>query len=492
MLPPILAPDKIICVGINYPDRNAEYKDGRGRRKYPNLFCRFPASLVGPEQPIVRPKVSDKFDYEGEIVLVIGREGRHVPREQRALVIGGVTLGNEGSVRDWLRHGTLNVTQGKNFDRSGSLGPWIVTSDELDPGEAAASDHARQRRAAPGRHHRPADLGLRLADQLHLDLRDAQAGRPDLDRHADRRRRAQEPLRWAQARRRGGGGGAGDRRPAQQGGGRDVGARARAHRTLGVISRPFRAFVRACSFVATSPPITEPSHAARRRSQIRRRRLRRRRGAGGHPMVVMPFAGILLALDRERQRSLCISEAGDPWPPHPPPARLPELAYSWRKRRLAPSGAAGITRSPPISAAMGAPPVGTARATMPIPIRSGMLNMVRDALELTPRLAKYADAAAAGHDAGAATAWMHADPARRSVRGLDDLAVPGPAEPALRHRERRHRRRHGANRRRVSGASRSSTRRASIIRTTSAASAPTPTCCSPRKGSFRAYWHQER
>jgi 2-keto-4-pentenoate hydratase/2-oxohepta-3-ene-1,7-dioic acid hydratase in catechol pathway len=81
----------------------------------------------------VRPKVSDKFDYEGEVILVIGRECRHAPRESALSCIGGLTLGNEGSVRDWLRHGTLNVTQGKNFDRSGSAGPWIVTSDELDP-----------------------------------------------------------------------------------------------------------------------------------------------------------------------------------------------------------------------------------------------------------------------------------------------------------------------------------------------------------------------
>ena len=135
MLPPILAPDKNICVGINYPDRSAEYKDAREAPKYPNLFCRFPTSLVGTEQPIVRPKVSDKFDYEGEVVLVIGKEGRHVPREQALGIIGGVTLGNEGSVRDWLRHGTLNVTQGKNFDKSGSVGPWLVTTDELDPGK---------------------------------------------------------------------------------------------------------------------------------------------------------------------------------------------------------------------------------------------------------------------------------------------------------------------------------------------------------------------
>ena len=133
MLPPLIAPEKIICVGINYPERSAEYRDGREAPKYPNLFCRFPSSLVGSGAPIVRPKVSDKFDYEGEVVLVIGKQGRHIPQDQALSHVGGLTLGNEGSVRDWLRHGTLNVTQGKNFDASGSLGPWIVPADDLDP-----------------------------------------------------------------------------------------------------------------------------------------------------------------------------------------------------------------------------------------------------------------------------------------------------------------------------------------------------------------------
>jgi 2-keto-4-pentenoate hydratase/2-oxohepta-3-ene-1,7-dioic acid hydratase in catechol pathway len=134
--PPIRAAEKIICVGINYPERSAEYKDRAAavdKPKYPNLFVRFPGSLVGHGAPIVRPKVSEKFDYEGEIVLVIGREGRHVPTERALGLIGGLTLGNEGSVRDWLRHGSLNVTQGKNFECSGSIGPWIVSADELDP-----------------------------------------------------------------------------------------------------------------------------------------------------------------------------------------------------------------------------------------------------------------------------------------------------------------------------------------------------------------------
>jgi 2-keto-4-pentenoate hydratase/2-oxohepta-3-ene-1,7-dioic acid hydratase in catechol pathway len=133
LLPPLPGAEKIICVGINYADRNAEYKDNRQQSKYPNLFVRFPGSFVGHEAPLVRPKASDKLDYEGEIVLVIGREGRHIARERALEHVAGLTLANEGTIRDWVRHGTLNVTQGKNWERSGSIGPWIVTADEADP-----------------------------------------------------------------------------------------------------------------------------------------------------------------------------------------------------------------------------------------------------------------------------------------------------------------------------------------------------------------------
>ena len=76
-LPPIVGPEKIWCIGINYRDRNTEYRDDSGLPQYPSLFARAPTSIVGHEQPIVRPRVSKQFDYEGEIVLVIGREGRH-------------------------------------------------------------------------------------------------------------------------------------------------------------------------------------------------------------------------------------------------------------------------------------------------------------------------------------------------------------------------------------------------------------------------------
>ena len=134
-LPPVPGGEKIICVGINYADRNAEYGDNRQQSKYPNLFVRFPGSFVGHDQALVRPRVSEKLDYEGEIALVVGRAGRIVPREQALGMIAGLTLANEGTIRDWVRHGTLNVTQGKNFDASGSIGPWIVTTDDVDPGK---------------------------------------------------------------------------------------------------------------------------------------------------------------------------------------------------------------------------------------------------------------------------------------------------------------------------------------------------------------------
>jgi len=132
LLPPVPAPETIWCFGVNYADRNEEFKDGAAAAKYPSLFCRAPASVVGHAQPIERPRASAQYDYEGEIALVIGKSGRHIPREQALAHVFGLTLCNEGSVRDWMRHGKFNVTQGKNFDRSGSIGPWIVTSDAID------------------------------------------------------------------------------------------------------------------------------------------------------------------------------------------------------------------------------------------------------------------------------------------------------------------------------------------------------------------------
>ena len=123
---PIPAPEKIICVGVNFPDRNAEYKDGQDAPPNMSLFVRFPRSFTGHNRPLIRPRASDKLDYEGEIAIVIGKGGRHIPEAEAYDHIAAITLCNEGTLRDWVRHAKFNVTQGKNFDHSGAMGPWLV------------------------------------------------------------------------------------------------------------------------------------------------------------------------------------------------------------------------------------------------------------------------------------------------------------------------------------------------------------------------------
>lgn len=129
---PLLDWGKCFCVGVNYPDRNDEYKDASTLPKYPSLFIRFPESVTGPDMPLIRPPESEQLDYEGEVVLVIGKRGRRIPQAAWAAHVMGYMIGNEGSIRDWIRHGKFNVTPGKNWPSSGSTGPCIVTSDDLD------------------------------------------------------------------------------------------------------------------------------------------------------------------------------------------------------------------------------------------------------------------------------------------------------------------------------------------------------------------------
>jgi 2-keto-4-pentenoate hydratase/2-oxohepta-3-ene-1,7-dioic acid hydratase in catechol pathway len=130
-LPPVPNPEKILCVGVNYGNRNAEYKDGTDQPKYPSLFPRFPGSFVGHRESLLRPPESPQLDYEGEIVIVIGRGGRRIAEDSADRHIFGLTIMNEGTIRDWTRHGKFNVTQGKNWDSSGAIGPWLVTADEF-------------------------------------------------------------------------------------------------------------------------------------------------------------------------------------------------------------------------------------------------------------------------------------------------------------------------------------------------------------------------
>lgn len=131
---PLPDPPRIFCVGVNYLNRNEEYRDGSDAPTYPSLFMRSPLSFSPPGEALLIPPESEQFDYEGEIVLVIGRAGRRIAAADAMDHVAGLTVMNEGSVRDWIRHGKFNVTQGKNFERSGSYGPWIETAlDTIDP-----------------------------------------------------------------------------------------------------------------------------------------------------------------------------------------------------------------------------------------------------------------------------------------------------------------------------------------------------------------------
>lgn len=127
---PIPAPEKIICVGVNFPDRNEEYRDGKAAPPNPSLFIRFPRSFTGHDRPLIRPPESTQLDYEGEIVIVIGKGGRRIAEADALDHIAALSLCNEGTIRDWVRHAKFNVTQGKNFDASGSIGPWLVPYTE--------------------------------------------------------------------------------------------------------------------------------------------------------------------------------------------------------------------------------------------------------------------------------------------------------------------------------------------------------------------------
>jgi 2-keto-4-pentenoate hydratase/2-oxohepta-3-ene-1,7-dioic acid hydratase in catechol pathway len=123
---PIPNPGKLLCIGVNFPDRNEEYKDDSAAPAKPSIFIRFASSFTGHDQPLIRPPESEQLDYEGEIVIVIGKGGRRIPREDAYNHIAALTLCNEGTIRDWVRHAKFNVTQGKNWDKTGSIGPWLV------------------------------------------------------------------------------------------------------------------------------------------------------------------------------------------------------------------------------------------------------------------------------------------------------------------------------------------------------------------------------
>jgi 2-keto-4-pentenoate hydratase/2-oxohepta-3-ene-1,7-dioic acid hydratase in catechol pathway len=118
---------KVLCVGVNYMPHIKEM--GREKPEYPVLFVRFADSLVGHGQPLIRPRASERFDYEGELAVVVGRRARHVSRDRALQHVLGYACFNDGSIRDYQRH-SQQWTPGKNFHHSGAFGPWLVTADE--------------------------------------------------------------------------------------------------------------------------------------------------------------------------------------------------------------------------------------------------------------------------------------------------------------------------------------------------------------------------
>lgn len=129
-LPPLASPAaKVLALGWAYKSHQDE--TGHKADPFPFFFLKHAQSLVGHRQPIIRPSVSESYDFEGEFVVVIGKPGRHIPESQAMEHVAGYSILMDGSVRDWQKH---SVTAGKNFDRSSSFGPWIVTRDEVaDP-----------------------------------------------------------------------------------------------------------------------------------------------------------------------------------------------------------------------------------------------------------------------------------------------------------------------------------------------------------------------
>ncbi len=131
LAPVVTDPDKIICVGLNYRDHVAE--TGRTETPNPALFARYPGSQVGHGQPMIRPRASEQFDYEGELAVIIGTGGRHIGEADALRHVAGYACYNEGSIRDWQSH-TSQFLAGKTFAGTGGFGPWMVTADEIpDP-----------------------------------------------------------------------------------------------------------------------------------------------------------------------------------------------------------------------------------------------------------------------------------------------------------------------------------------------------------------------
>jgi acylpyruvate hydrolase len=140
LLPAVPRPGKIVCLGLNYADHAAE--GGHKKPEYPSFFLRVPSSLAAHGEALLRPRVSDRFDFEAELAVIIGQPARHLNPQNALDVVAGYTCFNDGSLRDYQRK-TTQWTIGKNFDRTGPLGPWVVPASELPPGATGLKIESR-------------------------------------------------------------------------------------------------------------------------------------------------------------------------------------------------------------------------------------------------------------------------------------------------------------------------------------------------------------
>ena len=213
-LPPIPSPEKIICIGLNYADHARETK--AAVPSCPVVFNKFPTALLPHEGTVRLPRASEQVDYEAELVLVIGRGGRHIPQDEARSHIAAYTCGNDVSARDWQRNKPGGQwLSGKSFDTFAPCGPWMVTADEIpEPGKLAIKlrlngqvmqDSNTAELIFPVEHARELHLAV-----LHLESR-----RLDFHRHARRRRHGAAAARLLEARRRDRGRDRADRRVAE-------------------------------------------------------------------------------------------------------------------------------------------------------------------------------------------------------------------------------------------------------------------------------------
>ena len=181
---PVATPGKVICLGLNYLEHVKEGSQRDNIPKFPTIFMRGNTSLVPHGQPIIRPKASETLDYEAELIFIVGKRAKHLTLANAYSCIAGYACGNEGSVREYQRK-TTQWDMGKNFDRTGGFGPWMVTADEVPRRRQGPEDREpTQRQGHAVGQYRQHDVPDRRDHRLCHPGDDARARRHRLHRHA--------------------------------------------------------------------------------------------------------------------------------------------------------------------------------------------------------------------------------------------------------------------------------------------------------------------